>query len=72
MAVFKLLLISCFISTVSNSVRFPNCKITPVFAKVCTYWNYKDTCTPWNLETCKKIKTTQFDSKCPKYTCVSI
>ncbi len=58
-------------TTVTFSNKFPNCKTTYSYAKVCHHYNFQSSCVPWNLKECQKVKTTYHQQKCPKYECVS-
>ncbi len=57
----------------SFSTSFPNCKTIYTFSKVCHHYKFElgQECVPWNLTSCKKLKTTYNQFKCPKYICVS-
>ena len=61
-----------FMALAVKGAAFPTCQISYKFAKVCSFYNYhQKTCEPWNLSTCRKIKTTLHEHKCPVYKCVS-
>ena len=62
-----------FFAANGNVQTVPSCQLSFQFNKVCTFYNfYQKTCSPWDLTTCRKVKTTLHEHKCPIYTCVRI
>ena len=53
-----------------NLSKFPNCTISYRFAKVCNFYKFNDSCTPWNTKSCEK-RVVRNEFKCPTYKCVS-
>lgn len=66
---FKVFVFFAAIAVHAN--EFENCQVSYRFAKICSFYNYyQKSCKPWNLATCRKIRTTLHEHKCPVYHCL--
>ena len=67
----KILIFFLLLGVGVSETLVPTCHVSYKFAKVCPFYNYyQKSCLPWDLSTCRRIKTTLHEHKCPLFTCI--